>query len=187
MLADRDPDRRQPHPHRRRPRLSRPQRPARPQVQGLYLRPEAPPHRDHQTRTPPPPGSRARDRTRQGRAPHGPKLSCRDERRPRQRRPRRRRLQLPTPAGMAGSSIVHNPGRAKPHAQSGKVAQTHLKAFFTDDFSLSSRAACKVCLSCARSSAQRTIFGLGGVFPINDGAVTIGRIATGPLCMSFCA
>jgi transposase, IS5 family len=47
--GDRDADRRKPRPHRRRPRLSRPQRPARSQVQGLHLRPETPPHRDHQT------------------------------------------------------------------------------------------------------------------------------------------
>ena len=52
--GDRDADRREPCPRRRRPRLSRPQRPARPQVQGLYLRPETPRHRDHQTRVAPP-------------------------------------------------------------------------------------------------------------------------------------
>ncbi len=72
--GDRDADRREPHPHRRRPRLSRPQRPARPQVQGLYLGPETPRHRDHQTRVAPPLRGRASDRSRQARASHGPKL-----------------------------------------------------------------------------------------------------------------
>jgi hypothetical protein len=76
--GDRDADRRKPCPHRRRPRLSRPQRSARPQVQGLHLGPETPRHRDHQTRTPPPLGGRAGHRTLQGRASHGPKLPRRD-------------------------------------------------------------------------------------------------------------
>ena len=62
-------------PHRRRPRLSRPQRPARAQVQGLYLRPEAPRHAADQARIPPPLGRRTGHRPCQGRAPHGPKLS----------------------------------------------------------------------------------------------------------------
>src|SRR6185312_6020757 len=79
--GDRDADRRKPCPHRRRPRLSRPQRPARPQVQGLYLGSETPRHRDDQTRTPPPLGGRAGHRTLQGRASHGPKLPRRDPRR----------------------------------------------------------------------------------------------------------
>jgi IS5 family transposase len=83
---------RQPCPHRRRPRLSRPQRPARSQVQGLHLGPEAPRHRDHQARTPPPIGGRTGHRTCQGRAPHGPKLPRRNPRRRCQRRPRRRRI-----------------------------------------------------------------------------------------------
>ena len=61
-------------PHRRRPRLSRPQRPARPQVQGLYLRAEAPRHRGHQTRVAPPLRRRAGHRPCQGGAPHGPQL-----------------------------------------------------------------------------------------------------------------
>ena len=49
--GDRDANRREPCPHRRRPRLSRPQRPARPQVQGLYIQPE-PRHRDQRVAPP---------------------------------------------------------------------------------------------------------------------------------------
>ena len=89
--------------------------------------------RDHQTRVAPPLGGRARDRTRQGRASHGPKLPRRHSRRRRQRRPRRRRLQLSPPARMAGALVVHSPGRAQRRDQSRSPAQTRPKAFFTDD------------------------------------------------------
>jgi IS5 family transposase len=96
------PDRRQPLAHRRRPRLSRPQRPARPPVQGLHLRPEAARHRSDQTRAAPPLRRRAVHRSSQVRAPDGPQPPRPRHRRRRQRRPRRRRLQLPPLAGLAG-------------------------------------------------------------------------------------
>jgi ATP-dependent Lon protease len=91
--------------------------PARPQVQGLYLRPETRRHRDHQTRTPPPLRGRTGHWPRQVRAPHGPKLPRRDPRRRRQRRSRRRRLQLQTPARMAGPSVVLDPRRVHRRGQ----------------------------------------------------------------------
>ena len=59
-------------PHRRRSRLSRPQRAARPSLQGLYLRPETTRHRAHRARAASPPGCRAGHRPRQRRASHGP-------------------------------------------------------------------------------------------------------------------
>ena len=90
---------------------------ARPQVQGLYLRPETRRHRDHQTRTPPPLRGRTGHWPRQVRAPHGPKLPRRDPRRRRQRRSRRRRLQLQTPARMAGPSVVLDPRRVHRRGQ----------------------------------------------------------------------
>src|SRR5580693_6110208 len=109
-------------------------RPARPQVQGLYLRPETPRHRDHQTRTPPPLRGRTGHWPRQVRAPHGPKLPRRDPRRRRQRRPRRRRLQLQTPARMAGPFVVLDPRRVHRRGQSGDTAQIPMTAFFTGDW-----------------------------------------------------
>ena len=131
--GDRDADRREPLAHRRRPRLSRPQRSARPQVQGRYLGSETPRHRDDQTRSPPPLGGRTGDRPCQGRASHGSKLSRRVPWRRRQRRSRRSRLQLPPAHRMAGSLVVHNPGRAQRPVQSGLLAETGMNVFFTGD------------------------------------------------------
>src|SRR5271167_3973379 len=142
--GDRDADRREPRPHRRRPRLSRPQRSARSQVQGLYLRPETPRHRDHQAPTPPPLGDRTGHRPRQGRAPYGPKLSRRRPWRRRQRRPRRRRIQLPPAPRLARCTLAglhHGRPRQRP-TRSHPSAKPPLKlipnaapnvAFFTGD------------------------------------------------------
>src|SRR5271155_1977509 len=143
--GDRDADRREPRPHRRRPRLSRPQRSARSQVQGLYLRPETPRHRDHQAPTPPPLGDRTGHRPRQGRAPYGPKLSRRRPWRRRQRRPRRRRIQLPPAPRLARCTLAglhHGRPRQRP-TRSHPSAKPPLKlipnatpnvALFTGDY-----------------------------------------------------
>ena len=64
----------------------------------------------------------------------GRKLSRRDERRRRKRRPRRRRIQLQTPARMAGSFVVRNSDRAQLRTLSGNVAQPNITAFFTGDY-----------------------------------------------------
>ena len=159
VIPEIETDRREPCPHRRRPRLSWPQRSARPQVQALYLGPETPRHRDRQTRTPPPIGSRTGHRTRQGRAPHGPKLLRRNPRRRRQRRPRRRRIQLQTPARMAGSLVVRNPGRPQLRRHSRQLAQTRLIAFFTADSSASLwlHRRCRLCESGRREREDCTI------------------------------
>ena len=92
--------------HRRRPRLSRPQRAARPQDEGLYLRPEARRHRGDQTRPAPPLGGRTRDRPRQERAPDGPQFPQGNARRRRQRRARRRPTQLLQAPGLVGRALA---------------------------------------------------------------------------------
>ena len=106
---DRSADRRAFDARGRRPRLSRPQRSARPEVQGLYRRSKAQGHRSDQARAAATPGCRARHRPRQSRAPLRPQLPQRLPRRGRQRRPRRRRLQFPQAAGLDGRSL------ARPH------------------------------------------------------------------------
>src|SRR6202167_4706032 len=111
---------------RRRPRLSRPQRSARSQVQGLHLRPETPRHRDHQTPTPPPLGGRTGHRSRQGRASYGSKLSRRRPWRRRQRRPRRRRIQFPPAPRLARRPLAclhHGRPRHRPRRSHPRVTQ----------------------------------------------------------------
>ena len=95
------------HPHSRRCRLSRPQRAALPQVQGLHLRPEAP----HDAR-------RSSARCAAASAVEPVIGHIKDEHRMdrnylagtagrrHQRRPRRRRLQLPPPPHLAEASSV---------------------------------------------------------------------------------
>jgi hypothetical protein len=109
--------------------------------------PEARRHRDHQTRTPPPLGGRTGHRTRQVRASRGPKLSRRDLRRRRQRRPRRCRLQFPPPAPMAGFLVVRNPHRAQRCDESEKTSHHRVTAFFTVDSRMKPRSAGRMSLS----------------------------------------
>ena len=88
--------------------------PARPQVQGLYLRPETPGHRNDQTRVAPPLGGQTgHPDTHQNRPPHGPQPSRWNPRRRRQRRPRRRRIRLQTPPRMAEALVVPDPPRPR--------------------------------------------------------------------------
>ena len=109
--------------------------PARPQVQGLHLRPETPRHQR------PSNANSAADRRVEpvighAKAEHrmGRNYSRRNPRRRRQRRPRRRRLQLQTPARMAGSLVVRNPGRPQLPRHSRRArSSTRLIAFFTAD------------------------------------------------------
>jgi hypothetical protein len=68
-------------------RISRPQLPG--PLQGLDLRLGAPRHQNHSPRDQPQSCRRARDRSRQGRAPHGPQLPQGPRRRPHQRGARR--------------------------------------------------------------------------------------------------
>ena len=126
--GDRDADRREPCPHRRRPRLSRPQPPRRPQVLGLYLRPETPRHRDQQTRVAPPFRHRTGHLPRESGAP-GRATSPEPTATP-AASTRRRRLQLPPSARMAGSFVVRNLGRSQNRHSAGAV-QIGLRAFFT--------------------------------------------------------
>jgi transposase, IS5 family len=73
---------------------------------------------------------RTRDRPSQGRAPHGPQLSLVPSRRCRQRRPRCRRLQLPSPDPMAQAFVAPDP----PCSRGNASARSSLNApFFTDD------------------------------------------------------
>jgi transposase, IS5 family len=119
--------------HRAPPRrqgISRPQRTARLQVQGLPLRPEARSDTQDQARIAPQGRCRARHRPSQSRAPHGPQLSLVPSRRCRQRRPRRRRLQLPTPHPLAQAFAAPVPDHTLPR----RSAQSSVKSvFFTDD------------------------------------------------------
>ena len=97
-------------------RLSRPQCPARAQVQGPHLRPETTGHRD-QTPTPPSLGGRTGHWPRQDRPPHRPQPSRRNPRRRRQRRTGRRRLQLQEPfANSRTSSKPMSSSRQRPGA-----------------------------------------------------------------------
>ena len=119
--------------HRARPRrqgISRPQCTARLQVQDLHLRPETGRDTPDQAPVAPPVCHRARHRPSQSRAPHGPQLSLVPSRRCQQRRPRRRRLQLPPPDPLAQAFVAPNPDRSPRRA----VDQSSLKSgFFTDD------------------------------------------------------
>src|SRR5947207_61466 len=65
-----------------------------------------------QTRDAPPLCRRARHRPSQGRAPNGPQLSCPPQRRPQQRHPCRRRLQLPPPHQVAEDFVAPHPDGA---------------------------------------------------------------------------
>src|SRR5450432_3638722 len=110
--------------------IPRPQRAARLQVQDLHLRPEARGDACDQAPIAPQVSRRARDRSSQSRAPYGPQLSLVPSGRCCQRRPRRRRLQLPPPDPLAQAFVVPNPRRPDRRAS----ARSSLKAaFFTDD------------------------------------------------------
>ena len=91
--------------------IPRPQCAARSQVQGLHLRPEARGDAQDQARTAPQGRRRTRHRPSQGRAPHGPQLSLAPPGGRCQRRPRRRRLQLPPPHPLAQPVAAPNPHR----------------------------------------------------------------------------
>lgn len=93
--------------------IPRSQRAARSQVQGLHLRPEARGDAQDQARTAPQGRRRTRHRPSQGRAPHGPQLSLVPAGRRHQRRPRRRRLQLPPPHPLAQPPAAPNPIRSQ--------------------------------------------------------------------------
>lgn len=96
--------------HPRRSRLQRPQRPRALPLQGLYPGPEAAGYRGHQTPAQAPRRRRTGYRPSQERAPHDPQSPGRLPRRRRQRRPRRCRLQLPSPAQVARASLCPHPG-----------------------------------------------------------------------------
>jgi hypothetical protein len=116
--------------HPRRQGIPRPQCAARPQVQGLPLRSETRRDAEDQARIAPQVRRRARHRPSQSRAPHGPQLSLVPSGRCCQRRPRRRRLQLPPLDPLANAFVATNPDRALP----GASDQSDLRSeFFTDD------------------------------------------------------
>jgi IS5 family transposase len=99
-------------------------------VQGLPLGPKARGDTLDQARAAPQSRRRARHRPSQSQTPHGPQLSLVPAWRCHQRRPRRRRLQLPPPHPLAQALVAPNPGRPLPMASD----QSSLKSgFFTDD------------------------------------------------------
>src|SRR5450631_3324498 len=139
------------HPHRQG--IPRPQRAARLQVQDLHLRPEARGDACDQAPIAPQVSRRARDRSSQSRAPYGPQLSLVPSGRCCQRRPRRRRLQLPPPDPLAQAFVVPNPRPCNRRAS----ARSSLKAaFFTED-DLATDFASNGCQTVRRMSQLRTI------------------------------
>jgi hypothetical protein len=131
VIPDMEALRRQYHrAHPRRQGIPRPQCAARPQAQGLPLRPEARGDAEDQAGTTPQVCCRTRHRPSQSRAPHGPQLSLVPAGRRQQCHPRRRRLQLPPPHPLAQAFVAPNPDRALP----GAFDQSGLRSeFFTDD------------------------------------------------------
>src|ERR1700737_4264758 len=110
---------------------SRPQCATRIQVQGVHIRPEAGGDAKDQARAAQALRRRAGDRPPQIRASNGPELSLAPPRRRHQRRPRRRRLQLPASPPLAAALVAPNPGPAHPLTS----ARPKLKSgFFTDDY-----------------------------------------------------
>ena len=114
-------------PHRCR--ISRPQCAAQSQVQDLHRRPEASRYTADQTRVQAACCGRARDRSPQGRAPHGMQ-SPRSPRRRRHHHACRGRLQLPHSAQVAQPLVARNLGR--PHGDFQSSSRLKVGKF-TDD------------------------------------------------------
>jgi hypothetical protein len=95
-----------------------------------HLRPKARGNACNQAPTAPQVSRRTRDRLSQSRAPYGPQLSLVLSGRCCQRRPLRRRLQLPPPDPMAQAFVVPYPRRPDRRASARSSLKT---AFFTDD------------------------------------------------------
>ena len=83
------------------------------QVQGLYERPEAPPHAADQARIQTTGRHRARHRPPQRTPPHGPQSPRPYQRRRHQRRARRRRLQLSPPPRVVEVFVAQTPDRTR--------------------------------------------------------------------------